>query len=492
MSATNQKRMENRAIVAPPQSVDLLPRRLLGLVLLLMAPLLGADDLSDTLLAVQKQQSIPVMGWVVLLPGQSPRTEVTGAGAHPSTPLRFGSITKTFTAITLLSAAEAAGISMDTPLDHLVKARQWHNRFPVPLTLRHLVSLTAGHADLGFTAFNDNTPRSLGESLQRNQDALTSWWPPGLVHSYSNATPGLSSLAIEQLTGQRFADAMSTLLFQPLGLRQATLSPDPALPGGFRVDGATPIDYWHTTFPAFGALNLSMPDMTLFLQTLLNGGRRGKQVVWSAATQAALLVPEMGLGHAAGLETGYAAGMYSRIAQGLVWHTHGGDADGYRSRYAILPAQQAGYAIAINTDNPTALRNLESILEQHIVRNLHLPTKAPLASQPMASQPDGEYYPVGTRFKLPAWRECAMPRVSITSSHRGLALNRGARITRLKHVGANRFAADKDPVVTAVITRDTTGSVYFLGEYGNYVRLKTFGNRSAAVIPSFLSTCIPQ
>ncbi len=464
----------------------------LGFFLLLLTPWVGADDLADTLRAVQKKQSIPVMGWVLMLPGQAPRTEISGAGTHPLTPLRFGSITKTFTAITLLGAAEVAGISIDTPLDKVVKEGRWQNRFPAPITLHHLVSLTAGHTDLGFTAFNDNTPRSLAENLQRNRDALTSWWPPGLVHGYSNATPGLSALAIEEMTGQSFADAMSTLLFEPLGLAQATLSPDPALPGGFSADGVTPIDYWHVTFPAFGALNMSMPDMTRFLQTLLQGGRQGDRVVWSAATQAAMLRPDSGLGHASGLEIGYAAGMYSRVARGLVWHTHGGDADGYRSRYAILPAEKAGYAIAINTDNPIALRNLESILEQHIVHSVRSLTTAPLTSQPLVWKPDGEYYPVGTRFNLAAWRECAMPRVSITSSSRGLVLNRGARATRLKHVGGNRFAAERDPAVTAVITTDTAGSVYLLGEYGNYVMLKSTDQQSAAVIPTFLSSCVPQ
>ena len=466
--------------------------RVLGLLLLLMAPHLHADDLADTLLTIKKRQSIPVMGWVVLLPGQTPRTEVIGTGAGLTTPLRFGSITKTFTAITLLKAAEAADVSIDTPLDKVAGETRWRNSFPVPLTLHHLVTLTAGHSDLGFAAFNDNTPRSLEDSLNRNQDALTSWWPPGLVHSYSNATPGLSALAAERLTGKPFAEAMSALLFEPLGLKQASLSPDPFLPGGFRADGVTPIEYWHTTFPAFGALNMSMSDMTRFLQTLLAGGRQGTRTVWSPITQHALLVPNMGLGHAAGLDIGYAAGMYTRIAQGQVWHTHGGDADGYRSRYAVLAEHQAGYAIAINTDNPFALRKLEGVLERHIIRALKLPTMTQVTSKPMQTSPDGEYYPVGTRFEIAAWRECKMPRLSITASNQGLTLSRGKDITRLLHLGDDRYAADNEPAVTAVITRDTSGSVYLLGEYGNFVRVRSFGKDPAAVIPSFLSNCIPQ
>lgn len=457
-----------------------------------MAPQPHADDLAETLLAIQKRQSIPVMGWVVLLPGQAPRTEVIGTGADLTTPLRYGSITKTFTAITLLNAAEAAGVSIDTPLDKIAGETRWRNNFPTPLTLHHLVTLTAGHSDLGFTSFNDNTPRTLEDSLHRNQDALTSWWPPGLVHSYSNATPGLSSLAIERLTGKSFAEAMSALLFVPLGLTQASLSPDPRLPGGFRADGVTPIEYWHMTFPAFGALNMSMSDMSRFLQTLLAGGRQGTQTVWSPATQHALLVPTMGLGHTAGLDIGYAAGMYTRVAQGQVWHTHGGDADGYRSRYAVLAEHQAGYAIAINTDNPFALRKLEGFLERYIIHELKLPAANPVTSMPMQTSPDGEYYPLGTRFEIAAWRECKMPRVSITGSKNGLTLSRGKDITRLLHLGDGRYAADHEPAVTAVISRDPSGSVYFLGEYGNYVKVRSVGQAPAAVIPSFLSHCIPQ
>lgn len=449
--------------------------RVLGLLLLLFAPYLQAVDLAETLLTIQKKQSIPVMGWVVLLPGQAPRTEVIGTSAGLTTPLRFGSITKNFTAITLLKAAEAAGLSIDTPLDKIAGERRWRNNFPAPLTLHHLVTLTAGHSDPGFTSFNDNTPRSLDDSLNRNQDPLTSWWPPGLVHSYSNATPGLSALAIERLTGKPFAEAMSALLFDPLGLTQASLSPDPRLPGGFRADGVTPIEYWHMTFPAFGALNMSMSDMTRFLQTLLAGGRQGTRTVWSPVTQHALLVPNMGLGHAAGLDIGYAAGMYTRIAQGQEWHTHGGDADGYRSRYAVLAEHQAGYAIAINTDNPFALRKLERVLERYITRALKLSNMTRMHGKPLKTSVDGEYYPLGTRFEVAAWRECKMPRLSITGSKNGLTLSRGKDITRLLHLGDDRYAADHEPAVTAVISRDTSGSVYLLGEYGNFVRVRSLG-----------------
>ena len=439
---------------------------------------------------VQQQERIPALAWVVLLPDQTPRIEASGLGIDTRTPFRFGSITKTFTAIALMNAAEAKGIPLDTPLNDIVGSRFWRNRFDQTLTLRHLLTLTAGHTDLSWAAFDDNTPRPLRDSLELNQAALESLWPPGLAHGYSNATPGLSALVIETLTGQDYVSAMSDLLVSRLALRDAGFSEDAGLPGGFRADGKTPIPYWHMTFPAFGGLNMSIADLTSFLQVAIADGYREGTRIWSSGTNELLLSPSAGLAHSAGLDVGYAAGMYSRVSRGQVWHTHGGDADGYRSRYALLPSHQAGYAVVFNTDNPGILRRLESILETHIIDKLALPAPATPTEIPQVDHHDGEYYPITTRFERTAWQQCTLSRLILRTRASGIEITTGKTSNRLRHLGNNRFAAAGAPVATAVITRHTDGAVYLLGEYGNYVRVSTPDVAAPVVIPSFLPTCL--
>ncbi len=215
-------------------------------------------DLRSDLEEIVKQEHIPAVAWVIKRPGEAAVISTIGSNVTEKTPFRFGSITKSFTAIALLKAAESKGLPLSTPLDQVIPAREFSNSFKEPVRLMGLVALTAGHTDIGFDAFNDNTAYPLTDALRGNRDVLASRWPPGLLHSYSNAIPGLSERVIEVLTGKSYASALKDLLFSPLDFNEATFDNVALLPGGFRADGTTAIPYWNMTFKAFGGLNLSM------------------------------------------------------------------------------------------------------------------------------------------------------------------------------------------------------------------------------------------
>ena len=291
----------------------------------------------------------------------------------PDTPFRWGSISKSFTALGALSLVERGELALDTPvrtyLPDGVYANKW---FPGrPLRLEHLLALTSGLGDLSGTEFNDNTPLPLTEALGRHVRPLL--WPPGLQHSYSNVPPGLTAGVIEQVSHQKFEAFMRKRVLAPLAMTQASFKPVGGLPGGFRADGRTEIPYWHVTFPAFGALNASLEEMANFLEMLLNRGKLGGRTVFAPATVAAMLTPLGSLGAAAGLDVGYGAGAYGWVTNGHLFRGHGGDADGYRSRYGILPDAGRGYLIAINTDNPKLLRSLQARVEAALTRDLPPP-----------------------------------------------------------------------------------------------------------------------
>lgn len=462
-----------------------------------MSPALAS--LHDDIEKIAAEANIPAVAWVIKLPGQAPVTGTLGKGASPvsaDTPFRFGSITKSFTAIALLKAAASKGLDPATPAREILPADLFDSPFPQPVRILDLAALTAGHTDVGFEAFDDNTAYPLAEALRRNRTVFTSRWPPGLLHSYTNATPGLSAKAIEVLTGQTYPEAMRSLLFEPLGLKQASFDDSASLPGGFRADGNTPIPYWNVTFQAFGGLNLSINDMAVFLTTLLNRGStpasRGGNVVWSHGIHERLLQPVADLPVRAGLKIGYGPGVYSRLRRGITWYGHGGDADGYRSRYAFLPEDDAGYAVVINTDNPDALVRLERLLEKAIAQALPVKSVAPLVTAPADPAFDGEYYPATIRFGREAWMNCNAARAWIRADGALLRVRVGDRRHELVATAGQRFVRKGESEPVMALVRDADGVVWFTGELGNFVRIATRATGPSTPLPPFLPRCIPE
>jgi len=438
------------------------------------------------------EANIPAAAWVILLPGKDPEIGTSGKGVSPDTPFRLGSITKTFTALTLLKAAEARGLALSTPVDGILRADEFTNGFATPLTLFDLVALTSGHTDIGFEAFADNTARPLHEALRRNSAALTSLWPPGLLHSYTNATPGLSERAIEVLTGLAYAEAVRRQLAEPLGFAFGSFNEISALPGGFRPDGKILIPYWNMTFQAFGGMSASARDMSRFLETLLGGGIRDGKTIWSKAIQQQLLTPAPTLANKAGVRLGYGAGMYSRLRHGMLWHGHGGDADGYRSRYGFLPDKGAAYFVVINTDNPSALIRLEKILERTIVETLAVPRAEPLLTGPDLTDAGGTYYPATVRFGVDDWKSCRATSAELRVDGPTLFVRIGKRRHQLRSVGNNRLANKDNNEPVMALVEDTAGVTWFVGELGNFVRVSTRGTGNPAPVPAFLPRCLPE
>lgn len=449
-------------------------------------------DPDQAIAAIRRDARIPVVAWILIQPGRTDRVVILGDDVSLDTPMRWGSITKTFAALTLMQVAEQAGVPLTTPVVNVLDTGLTGHTLPESMRLENLITLSAGHTDLGREAFADNTPHALRDALQRYGDALRPVWPPALVHSYSNATPGLTEAVIETLTRQTFDKALKQSLAGPLHLASASVEPVSSLPGGYQADGRTPIPYWHVTFRAFGALNLSPRDMGKFLRTVVDGGVWQGQRVWSRQSQHRLLTPQGYRAADSGLTTTYAAGTYGRIRQGFPWHTHGGDADGYRSRFALLESHHAAYAIVINTDNPQALAAMETVLEKHLTSGLERPAPPPAQRLAGGDALSGWYYPAATRFAHDRWRTCALPRVQVEADEQELRIIRAGSTQRLLHIGGNRFRAEHDPQTTEIARRTPDGARFLFGEYGDLVKIRSKPGHAPPTLPAFMPGCLAE
>lgn len=444
-----------------------------------------ADDwasLAATLDALRAANSVPAYGLVILDGGEPALVHTVGAG--PDTPFRWGSITKSFTALAALQLAREHDVKLDSPIRPVLGPGYYINAWADdhPILLAHLLELSAGFTDLSRAELADNEPRGLWKALARNADERATRWPPGLQHSYSNVPPGLTAAVIERVSQTPFEDYLDRAVFAPLGMTGASLDPVPGLPGGFQADGSTEIPYWHVTFKAFGALNASIEAMARFATVLLNQGRMDDAQVMPPEVVHAFFTPTSTLGARAGLTVTYSPGSYGWVRGGHVFWGHGGDADGYRSRYGLLRGHGRGYVLVINTDNPPLLGRMRRAVEDSLIRGL--PTHPALeGDDPELAALAGRYYPTSTRFGMDRWRGGEAEPATVLVTEGQLEFQRGSRRTRLLPVGRGRFVRPGDPAVTVVFARDGAGFLHLQGELGNFV------HSSGGSCPGFIGAC---
>jgi len=138
------------------------------------------------------------------------------AETTPATHYRLASITKQFTAASILLLAQDGKLGLDDPV------RKWLPKLPAvygPITLRQLLTHTSGIVD-----YEDLTPDSRTEQLsdddvlQMVADKPSLYFKPGAQWRYSNTGFVLLGLVIEHASGQGFAAFLKQRIFEPLGM----------------------------------------------------------------------------------------------------------------------------------------------------------------------------------------------------------------------------------------------------------------------------------
>jgi CubicO group peptidase (beta-lactamase class C family) len=458
-------------------------------LIVLAAALTGEPAVVAEIRALQRERLIPAVGLVVVAPPAEPYIAAWGRTGDPERPdagvdtvFRLGSITKTFTALALAAAVADRGSSLESPLDSVVGPGSHENRFADrPVRLRHLVEHTAGFTDLTAAEFDfaGARPPTLADALALDPRSRRVQWSPGTRSSYTNVGPGLSALAIEHLTGQTFEAFTTCTVLQPLGMPLASFFPVADMARGFKAGGTEEIPYWNMTFRAYGALNASVSEMGRFVATMLAGGVRDGTRVIPERSFAELRRPRTTLAADAGLGIGYGLGMYGWVSHGHVFWGHGGDADGFRSRYGLLPNAGRGYFVVINADDPRALARMQRLIEAWLVADLTPSSPPPRVNLDAAAlgRWEGEYYPSSTRFRFDAWRAGRLSRARVTRVGKSLEFRKETQVTRLVPVSPHLFRREGDPVPTVAFMDVPIGGTgrpckHLQGELGNFVRVE--------------------
>ena len=130
---------------------------------------------------------------------------------------RIGSVSKQFTATSILRLAQEKKVELDRSIVGYVPdaPQAWK-----PVTLHHLLTHTSGIPDfLGFADFQPRKtlPSPLTETLLRFRNRPLEF-PPGTVGRYSNSGYVLLANIVEHVSGETFASFLLKRVLEPVGL----------------------------------------------------------------------------------------------------------------------------------------------------------------------------------------------------------------------------------------------------------------------------------
>ena len=133
---------------------------------------------------------------------------------EPNTNFRLASITKQFTALSILLLETEGKLSLT---DRLTKYFPELSESYSEITLKNVLQHTSGIVDYENLANRKDTTQLRDKDVLKllsEQDTL--YFKPGTMHQYSNSGYALLSLLVERLSGISFAEFLNVRIFKPL------------------------------------------------------------------------------------------------------------------------------------------------------------------------------------------------------------------------------------------------------------------------------------
>ncbi|TQS45359.1 serine hydrolase domain-containing protein [Cryptosporangium phraense] len=260
--------------------------------------------------------------------------------------VRIASITKLFTATAVMQQVEAGRLDLDADVNTYLKTFRIPRTYPKPITLRNLLTHTAGFQDqiMGTGARTAEDVPPLGEYLAHHIPARIR--PPGVVSAYSNYGAALAGYVVTQVSGEPYDRYVQKHILDPLGMTHTTAS-EPG-PASIVADRAVSYaDHQRVPFEfdpmtPDGSITATADDMARFLSAQLNQGRGILSPEAAATLHAKTFAADPRLG-------GYALGFMNKTWNGHRILMHDGGWEGFLSVLVMIPDCHLGVFLSLNS-----------------------------------------------------------------------------------------------------------------------------------------------
>lgn len=272
-----------------------------------------------------------------------------GVANSPDTVFYIASVSKQFTAATIVLLAEEGKVSLDDSV------RKYVPELPAyadAITLHHLVHHTSGLRDyltlssMAGRPDADSFPESEALKLIARQKALN--FAPGEKHSYSNTGYFLMGLIAKRVTGKSLREAAEERIFAPLGMNSTRFRDDRAVAIKHRADGHFRREdgSWGVLRTSFdlvgsGGLTTSVVDLAKWEANFYDNrlGKRGPAFIEQMLTPGKL---------SNGTELTYSFGLDRARLFGRDAIEHDGGSFGFSADFLRFPAERLGVICLCN------------------------------------------------------------------------------------------------------------------------------------------------
>ena len=306
----------------------------------------------------------------------------------PDTPFSIQSMSKSFTALTVLLAVQDGLLDLDTPLSTYLPDFRVNSIYEPDaadkITLRKLLSHTAGFAHEAPVGNNHVLgPSTFETHIASIQDTWLRF-PVGQMYAYSNLGIDLAAYIVQVRAGRPFAQYAQEKLFAPLGMTRSTFDIDAIARMPDRAVG-------HDVLVAEAPLVAMMPsggvyttaaDMARYLQFHLNGGvMEGRRLISPELLQT-MATPQF----PASAAEHYGLGIGVGSSHGARTLQHGGGGFGFLSNMIWYPELELGIAIMTNSSSNNLVFSLEpQILDEIIALDPVLYTQRARSEAPITA-----------------------------------------------------------------------------------------------------------
>lgn len=263
----------------------------------------------------------------------------------PTTKFRLGSITKQFTAASILLLEERGKLKVEDPVKKYMPdaPAAWDK-----ITIFNVLTHTSGIPN--FTSFPDyrdteaaaTTPEKL---VARFRDKPLDF-EPGTKWNYSNSGYVLLGYLIEKISGQSYSDFVQQNIFAPLGMKDSGYDSNSSViehrAAGYTrsKDGTVNAGFIHMSIPfSAGALYSTSEDLLRWEQGLFGGK---------------VLKPESLAKMTTPFKDDYAFGLGVSATNGRKMIAHDGGIEGFNTSMAYFPDDKLVVIVLANLNGPFA------------------------------------------------------------------------------------------------------------------------------------------
>ena len=313
-----------------------------------------------------------------------------GVPISPESVFYMGSVSKQFTAASVVLAAEQGFVSLDDEVHKYVPELPSYGK---PITLRQMLHHTSGLRDIFSLLFlagrnaEDVHPSNELLDLIAHQKGLN--FNPGDEYLYSNTNYFLMGVIIRRTTGKPLSQFAEENIFKPLGMSHTRFYDDrtlvvpgripayePRQGGGFQVA-------WSTNFDKVGdgGLLSSVDDLLLwdhnFYENKLGKGTLLKELETPGV---------LNNGHA----IDYGLGLVITSYRGLPVVAHSGALFGYRTAFLRFPNQKFSVICLCNLGASNPVQSAEKVADLYLAA--YLAPRPPSAARKVDPHPFAGWY----------------------------------------------------------------------------------------------------